>query len=251
MTGSLPIDLQFKGIGRLHVRSGTLRRQTRDAMKQMLRTLYQVGRLDVLRDIRANRVSVMQVYEQYRQGKLHELPTGDLMRPLASSWTEWLEQKEIAARTRRDYTEAWTRLQATPDATLTDLPALLATHRKASLGVRARTFNKDRAALLAFVHAVLGEAHWLALACKRVTPLKLARERQLPFNPLTVEQAKALAAKMEPHHARTFWAFLLTGMRPEEMFEEIGNTWNVEAHGIRVHGTKSPAATASCRVSAS
>ena len=35
---------------------------------------------------------------------------------------------------------------------------------------------------------------------------------------------------------------LLTGMRPEEMFEEIGNVWNVEPDGIRIHGTKSPAA---------
>jgi hypothetical protein len=34
----------------------------------------------------------------------------------------------------------------------------------ASLGVRARTFNKDRAPLLAFVHAVLGGAQWLDLA---------------------------------------------------------------------------------------
>lgn len=28
-------------------------------------------------------------------------------------------------------------------------------------------------------------------------------------------------------------------MRPEEAFEEIGNRWEVEPDGIRVHGTKS------------
>jgi integrase len=103
-------------------------------------------------------------------------------------------------------------------------------------------FNKDRAALLAFVHAQLGPVHWLALACKRVTALRIAADRRLPFNPLTIAQARDLASRMEPHHARTFWAFCLTGMRPEELFEEHGNRWTVEADGIRIRGTKSPAA---------
>jgi integrase len=242
MTGSLPIDLQFRGIGRLHLRSGTTKRQTRDAMRAMLRTLYQVGRQDVLRDLKANRITVMQVWEQYRQGKLNEIPTGELVRALATAWAEWLEQKEIAARTRRDYGEAWTRLGAGGGATFVDLPGLLQTHRKGCLGVRARTFNKDRAAILAFVHSILGDTHWLALACRRVAPLKVAKERRLPFHPLTVEQAKALAARLAPHHARTLWLLCLTGMRPEEAFEEIGNRWAVEPDGIRIHGTKSAAA---------
>jgi hypothetical protein len=50
---------------------------------------------------------------------------------------------------------------------------------------------------------VLGPAHWLALACKRVSPLKLTAERRLPFNPRTVTQASNLASRMPPHHART------------------------------------------------
>jgi integrase len=209
-------------------------------MKQMLKTLYQMGRLDVIRDLKANRVWVMQVYEQFRQGRVAELPTGELMRPLAQTWVAWLDQKEIALRTRRDYGEAWMRLAPPSDATFTDLPSLLVAHRKASLGVRARTFNKDRAAILAFVHAELGDSHWLALACKRVKPLKVANK--LPYNPLTVAQAKDLAAALDPHHARTLWAFCLTGMRPEEMFEEHGNRWKVDDQGVYVHGTKSPAA---------
>ncbi len=122
------------------------------------------------------------------------------------------------------------------------MPTLLAAHRKASLGLRARTFNKDRAALLAFVHSVLGQAHWLALACKRVTPLKVPKDRKLPFNPLTMAAATVLGHTLPPHHARTFWAFCLTGMRPEEMFEEHGNHWRAEPDGVRIHGTKSPAA---------
>jgi hypothetical protein len=124
----------------------------------------------------------------------------------------------------------------------TDLPVLLTVHRKACLAVRPRTFNKDRAAVLAFVHAELGDTHWLALACRRVEPLKIAKDRKLAYNPLTLEQVKALAGMLEHHHARTLWTFCLTGMRPEEMFEEHGNRWSVEPKGIRIQGTKSPAA---------
>jgi integrase len=92
------------------------------------------------------------------------------------------------------------------------------------------------------VHTHRARRDPLARAClPRVAPLKVTKDRRLPFYPLTVEQAKDLAKQLQPHHARTLWAFCLTGMRPEE-FEEIGNPWEVETDGIRVHGTMSPAA---------
>jgi hypothetical protein len=113
----------------------------------MLRTLYEMGRLDVLRDVKAGRVRVMEVYERFRQGKVNEIPGGPLMRPLHPTWEAWLDGREIAARTRRDYREAWQRLSAPGDATFADLTNLLKSHRGSSLGVRPRTFNKDRAGL--------------------------------------------------------------------------------------------------------
>src|SRR5690242_18844101 len=109
---TLPIDLQFKSVGRIHVRSGTRKKQVRDAMTQMLRTLYQVGRLDVLRDVRSGTVSVMEVYDRFRLGKLEQLPTGQLMRPAGEAFQEWLDSKELARKTLRDYRLAKTRVLA-------------------------------------------------------------------------------------------------------------------------------------------
>lgn len=243
---TLPIDLQMRGVGRLHLRSGTSKKRVRDAMKEMLRTLNQIGRQDVLRDIRDGKVTVMEVYERYRTGKLEQLPTGDLMRPLEAAWTDWLEGKEIADLTRHDYEEAWKRLGASGGSLMTELPTLLQAHRKASMKVRARSFNKDRAAFLAFLNATLGDAHWLHAACKRVATLKVPKERKMPYNPQTVEQVRSLAGAMEPHHARTLWGICLTGMRPEEFFEQRKNTWSLEAELVRIHGTKSPAAARVC-----
>lgn len=70
----------------------------------------------------------------------------------------------------------------------------------------------------------------------------MAKDRKLPFNPLTVPQATALAQRLAPHHARTLWVFSLTATRPKEMFEEHGSHWSVEPGGVRINGTKSPAA---------
>jgi len=154
-----------------------------------------MGRLDVLRDVKAGRVRVMEVYERFRQGKVHEIPSGPLMRPLRPMWEAWLEGKDIAARTQRDYQEAWQRLSVPRDATFADLTTLLKAHRSTCPGVRPRTFNKDRAAILAFLSSELGEAHWLSLDCGRLDPLKIADDRKLPYNPLTVVQAKGVVGE--------------------------------------------------------
>jgi integrase len=209
-------------------------------MKQMLRTLYQIGRLDVLRDIKAGLVPVQDVYERFRLGRLDQLPSGVLMRPLGAAWDEWLQGKEIAASTRHDYELALCRLTPTP-ATLTDLPRLLQAHRKQSRGHRPRTFNKDRAAVLSFLQSALGAHHWLYGECARATPLKIPQSVKLPINPLTVEQAKKLAEKIPPGHLFSFWGLLLTGMRPEEWFEQVGCRWEIEGDGVKIAGTKRPA----------
>jgi hypothetical protein len=247
MIGSLPIDLQFRGVGRIHVLSGTTKRQVRDAMKQMLRTLYQVGRLDILRDIKTKRLTVMTVYERYRTGQLHELPTGDLMRPLRLAWADWPQHREIADRTRRDYEEACSRLAAAPDATFTDLPALLTAHRKACLGIRARTFNKDRAAVLAFVHSELGEAHWLAIACRRVDTLKIAKDRRLPFNPLTVDQRRRSARSSSPTTPGLYGHSASPGCGPRRCSRRSGTRgpWRPMASGSAAPSRRLP--IVSCR----
>jgi hypothetical protein len=240
---TLPIDLQFKGVGRVHVRSGTGKKRVRDAMKDMLRTLHQIGRADLLRDVKANRVTLLDLYEKYRTGKLEQLPTGDLMRPLDAAWREWMDGHEVEELTRADYEKGWTRTQASPGAMLTELPTLLQAYRKSAIKVRPRTFNLDRSMWLAFLNETFGDAHWLHQAVRRIKPLKIPEANRQARHPLTtVDEARALAGKMAPHHAATFWAFCLTGMRPEEMFEERKNTWALEAELVRVNGTKSPAA---------
>jgi hypothetical protein len=235
---TLPIDLQFKGVGRLHLRSGTRKKQVRDAMMAMLRQLYPL-RVDVLRDIKTGTVTVQEVYERYRLGRLDQLPTGFLMRPLKTAWNDWLDQKEIGHYTERDYRNALCRLLShNPQATVADLPASMKAHRQASRGKRPRSFNKDRSAALSFLSSALGAHHWLYGEVARSAVLKIPKAVKLPTNSLTVDQAKALAEKIPPRHLFSFWGMALTGMRPEEWFEQWDCKWTVDGDGIRIEGTK-------------
>jgi integrase len=238
---TLPIDVQFRGVGRLHLRSGTRKKQVRDAMKAMLRQLYPL-RVDVLRDIKAGTVTVQEVYERYRLGRLDQLPTGFLMRPLEAAWNDWLDQKEIGHYTEHDYRNALCRLLThNPRATVADLPATLKTHRQACRGKRPRSFNKDRSATLSFLSSALGAHHWLYGEAARASVLKIPKAVKLPTNPLTAEQARALAGKMPPRHLFSFWGMALTGMRPEEWFEQWECRWRVSGDGVEIDGSKRPA----------
>jgi hypothetical protein len=76
VVASLEIEFERQGVGRIRVRSHTRKARVKAAMLEMLRTLYEVGRADVLRDIKAGRVDIMDVYEKYRTGRLEHLPTG-------------------------------------------------------------------------------------------------------------------------------------------------------------------------------
>lgn len=240
---TLPIDLQFRGVGRLHVRSGTTKKATRNTMRDMLRNLYEMGRADILRDIKANKVRVLDVYERYRTGRLDQLPSGDLMGGLRVKWVTWLDAKELDRRTRRDYEQAIDRVMAhvTTGATLGELPAALKAHRKACRGARPRTFNKDRAAALSFLSGLVGDRHWLYAECVREETLKIPESSKMAVNPQTVSEIRELGTKLPAHHALTLWAYFLTGMRPEEMFQEDECRWTLEADRVRVMGTKTSA----------
>jgi hypothetical protein len=115
------------------------------------------------------------------------------MRPLEEAWREWMTGHEVAELTRHDYEQAWKRLGASLGAKLTDLPDLLLAERKASQRVRARSFNKDRSMWLAFLNETLGDTHFLHATTKRVSALKIPKERKMPYNPQTVEQVRGLA----------------------------------------------------------
>jgi hypothetical protein len=58
---------------------------------EMRTTLYAMGRLDLLRDLRNGTLSPLTIYDSYRVGALERLPRGDLMAPLHATLDRFLE----------------------------------------------------------------------------------------------------------------------------------------------------------------
>jgi integrase len=243
---TLPIDLRLPRFGRFQIRSGTTDPRKRAAMREMFRDLARHGRRDLLRDVEAGRLGPLELYTVYRTHGLEGLPAGPLLRPLEAAWAEWLRDKVLRPRTRRDYTGAGARLcRLGRSAQVRDLPDLLTAHRLACSGRSPRTFTKDRAAALSLVASLVGERDRCYGQCARVPTLPVPPERKQRTNPQTVAEVHALAerfgARGQAHHAATLWAYCLTGMRPEELHEEDGNTWTLERDRVRVDGTKTGA----------
>jgi len=222
------------------MRSGTRDKKTHRRLKDMLWRLADRGRHDLIRAVRDGQVELMELYERYQLGDLDRLPTAEMVKPLVARWRDWMDGKEIAASTRKDYDNALERLLAigSRESRLSDLPGILAKHRKASLRSHPRTFNKDRAAVLSFLANLFGEHHWLYGDCARHEVLNVV---PMPINPQTPEQVRALADALAPQHARQLWSLCLTGMRPSEFFEEQGAWWRQHEDRIHIAGTKTKA----------
>src|SRR5690242_19906564 len=98
---TLPIDRRFKGVGRINRASGTTDRKVKHAIERMLRTLFEQGRLDVLRAIRDGQVSFLETYDAFRRHTLHQLPIGDTMPKLDPAFARWIDSLEAGV----DYSE--------------------------------------------------------------------------------------------------------------------------------------------------
>jgi integrase len=267
MSGSLPIDVQVGGI-RIARRSGTRIARQRDAYVRMVKHLGEVGRTDYVQALAAGTVSFAALWPRYRAGQVATLPSPELFWSLSDAWDRWLTRKrKLGAHSRRNYRAALQRLQEIdPNASIADLPRVVQQHADLSADPRPAVFNADRRAVLSFLGTTVGRYHPLYGDVHRIEPLPVLNKR--PINPQTPEQIRELTAWLQSytprggrlpasmhrrgerhtmaHHARTVWALCLTGMRPEEYWEELvgdrKNEWELLPDRVQIRGTKGEAA---------
>lgn len=223
------IDLRFRGIGRVRVSTGTEARGMTATLKQMLRHLYQLGRLDVLAALRDKRLTPLQVYTHYRQGELDRLPTAEGMAP-AHAMLEWVKGIEND-ETRRSYQYGVTGLlrASPPNPTVADLPRLLRSYR-AACSDRKVMFNRCRMGVRAYLRETLGKRHALALAVADVPAWK---ENPVKAAPWTVAEVVRLSEGLGAC-AGMAWTLALSGMRRGEYWGH----WSVTDGAFRIRGTK-------------
>lgn len=236
--GTLVIDRQFAGIGRLRRASGTVDPREYQQINDLLTTLFRRRRLDHLAAIRDGLAHPLDLLIQVqRRGldSLDDLPLPQDLKPIADAWESWVAGTR-RPNTRRMYAQAWRYLlRHLPDqATLGDLPAALLALR-AEQRDKAPTFNRTRASVQAFVSFTAGTKHPAYVALEGIGKLTEATERR---EGLTIGQAIAIRHALAPEAGAIWWQLVTTGMRVGELYMEQGATWSTNDTTVMVAGTK-------------
>ena len=163
--GTYRLDRRFPGVGRIAVASGATTRDEFRNRNAMLTRLYNKGRLDLLTEIRAGRLTVTEVYAADRNDNLDRL-TGDravLVRPLWKAVEGWNEHSAKAQGTRRRYETSFDALKATAvlgdGATIEDLGGVDWRQLEAAWKGGAADWNHLRRAVSRFLSMQLGDVY--------------------------------------------------------------------------------------------
>lgn len=228
--GTLKFDRRFGPLGRLNIASGTNDRDQFRRMNDMLTELYETGRWDFLRALRDHQLASRELWNAYRTGRLHEIPTTEELVPLREAVDRWFRGFDASAKHRDRYEGIFDQV-IEPKTTVAQLSKLLRAFReKCHDDGRHRTFNLARAAAQAFLRDTFGKRHRLWEAVSTVPTLKVSSRKG---RKLTVQEAADVAQRVGLWGAE-WWALCLTGMRRGEYWGD----WTLAKDRIVVHGTK-------------
>jgi integrase len=231
--GSLILDRVFKGVGRVRRAAGTKNPKLFEKFDAMLSTLYEGGRRDVLISIRDGRLSILEVWEQFRLGHWDEIPTREHLEPLQRTFEAWTDEYDCSDKHRKSLKDSCNYLvgAAPKNARVVDLPEAVRAFRKQTVD-RARTFNLARSAAQAFLRSTLGRHSRLWQEVATIQTRKVVAK--FHKNPQTVAGALAIRDQLEPNAAAIWWTLCTTGMRPAELWGE----WSVEGDRIKIIAAK-------------
>ncbi len=233
LRGSLVIDRVFRGVGRVKRATGTKNVKLFEKFDEMLTTLYEGGRRDVVISIRDGRLTILEVWEQYRLGRWDDIPTREHLELLDRTYDAWVEEKECSEQHRTSLNDSGSYLiDAGPNkARVVDLPDAVRALRKTT-GDRARTFNLARSAAQAFIRETLGRHSKLWQEIAAIPPRKVVPK--FHKNPQTVAGAMKIREQLEPNAADIWWTLCTTGMRPKEFWGE----WWTDHDRIKIVAAK-------------
>jgi hypothetical protein len=136
---------------------------------------------------------------------------------LSEAWEQWAAKASVSDVYRRDLKWTGRALNIPADATLAELPALLADLRK-RYALKAPSFNHSRSHVQAFLRDSVTIEHPLYKAVRAM--------RALP---------EKLCAKLGAVAGPIAWALVATGMGPKEFWID---GWEVLEDRVLIHGEK-------------
>ena len=232
-SGTRVLDRQFAGVGRVQVRSGTHDRAVYDQLNQMLTSLHQFRRLDLLAAIRDGVIPPLDVLAAYRKRGAADLQLRHRATPLKAAIEQWLDTVDLRPTTIAGYRGALNLLLEPADelTTVDALPGLVAAYRERANGARA--FNLARAAALSFALHTLGKRDEVYKAIRDDVQPRRYRPKQTTG--VSVERASEIAEAAGPVIGRMWWSMCVTGMRPSEY---LSGDWEVQGERVLIHGSK-------------
>ena len=98
---TLRIDRRYRGVGRIARASGTENVATHRRVLSMLDGLFNIGRLDLLKDMLNGTRSFLEVLYLYERGQLHKLPTAETSANLSDALWSFTARASPGRRTNR------------------------------------------------------------------------------------------------------------------------------------------------------
>lgn len=246
--GNFRFDRVFPGVGRIRCSSGTDRTGEFRKRDAILTKLFENAQLEVLRSFQRGEITIEQLVEADRVGRLKG---ADLMsemalrQPLWTAIDETLPNMGTSAETRRRYFTSLAKLQRLgarwlpASAQVGDLASVDWKQLSAAWGGSAADWNHMRRALSTFLSTALGDVYH---PLRRTVMKQIALRSERPRVPdLAVEQFWRIIA-LTPEHARACYVVLAaSGMRLGEYLRCTRENLRPDSHAIQVPGTKTAA----------
>lgn len=232
--GSLWVDRIFRDVGRIRRATGTNDRDVFKAIDTMLTQLYQQGRFDLLESLRDRKLSLMEVYAEWRVKGVERLPSAATLGPVIPRWEAWV--KTLGTEHRR-VASTWGKKvlighlpNGAPIRALPDVVRAI----QVTFAAKPRAANLMRSFVMAFLRDTVGRGSPIYNEVVSLRPVK--QPRKAPRAKPTLDDVRKIAEALDPQHAASVWTLTLTGMRPKELWV---TPWKVMADRVRIEGSKS------------
>jgi integrase len=234
LRGTFILDRKTR-VGRIAVASGTKHAPTFRRLNEMITSLGETGRSDLLREIRDGHLKPLAVYEAFRVNELHRLPTGSDLKPLKEALDAWLETVDCSKAQKAAHKTMINKMTERGKGTVADLPG-----RLVLVGLdcrKARTpaqFNRVRASVLAFIRDTLKRSHRLY---GEIRDIPIMKEKKSPErHVLSWTEVQSIAEKMiDARDRAAVYGMALTGMGPKEWYID---GWKLGLVCITIYGAK-------------
>ena len=98
----------FRGVGRIQKSAGTKSRQEFRRRDAILTKLYEVGDLETLRAFKRGQLTIQELVDADRAGRLHHAMERLLLhKPITDLMDAWLPHSAAAKQSRRRYETSW------------------------------------------------------------------------------------------------------------------------------------------------